>query len=86
MKPRKNYRMRPKKSGAKKRQKLLSQKRRLAAAGYEKESLDKMTSVQIRDLLKVAGKKKTAKTKKTSVKKVKAEKKVTRTKPKPKAK
>ncbi len=58
MKPRKNYRSRPKKSGATKRQRVLSQKRRLVAAGYEQKKLDKMTTVEVRDLLKEAGKKK----------------------------
>ena len=63
MKPRKNYRSRPKKSGAAKRQKVLSQIRRLVAAGHDKERLDRMTTVEIRDLLKKAGKKKASKAK-----------------------
>jgi hypothetical protein len=52
MKPRKVYRTRPKKTGAKKTQKIKSQKRRLEALGCKPESLVKMTSVEIRDLLK----------------------------------
>jgi len=62
MKPRKNYRSRPKKSGAKKRQKVLSQKRRLVAAGHDAAGLVKLTTVEIRDLLKKTGKKKALKT------------------------
>lgn len=58
MKPRKNFRTRPKKTGAKKRQKVLAQKRRLLAVGYEKDVLDKMTTVEIRELLKQKGKQK----------------------------
>jgi len=78
MKPRKNYRGRPKKSGAAKRQKLLSQKRRLVVSGYDKEKLDKMTPVEIRNLLKAAGKKKAVRkmaAKKTAPKKETAAKK-----------
>jgi len=61
MKPRKNYRSRPKKTGAKKRQKVLAQKRRLVAAGCVKESLVKLSTVEIRDLLKKTAKKKVGK-------------------------
>lgn len=61
MKPRKNYRSRPKKDGAKKRQKVLAQKRRLVAAGCDKESLEKLSTVEIRDLLKKTAKKKLGK-------------------------
>ena len=63
MKPRKNYRTRPKKSGAKKKQKVLSQVRKLTAVGYEREKLGKMTTVQIRELLKKSGKKKAVRSK-----------------------
>ena len=52
MKPRKNYRSRPVKSGAVKRQRILAQKRRLVAAGYKMEDMRKMTTPEIRDLLK----------------------------------
>ena len=41
MKPRKNYRSRPTKVGAKKVQKIASQKRRLVAMGTNEKSLDK---------------------------------------------
>jgi hypothetical protein len=58
MKPRKKFRSRPKKRGARKRQRILSQKRRLIAAGYDKGLLDKMTIIEIRDLLKKAGRRK----------------------------
>ena len=58
MKPRKNYRTRPKKSGARKKQKVSCQKRRLVKAGCKKEDLDKMTTVEVRELLKKTGKKK----------------------------
>ncbi|MBL7073439.1 MAG: hypothetical protein ISS33_06700 [Candidatus Omnitrophica bacterium] len=61
MKPRKNYRSRPKKDGAKKRQKVLAQKRRLVAAGCDKESLEKLSTVEIRDLLKKTARKKPGK-------------------------
>jgi len=71
MKPRKNYRSRPKKAGAKKRQKVLAQKRRLVAAGCEKESLKKLSTVEIRDLLKKTAKKKRGK---SGAKPVKAKK------------
>lgn len=64
MKPRKNYRTRPKKTGAKKRQKVLSQKRRLVAAGHAQEELGKLTTPEIRELLKKIDKKKTVKKKK----------------------
>jgi len=71
MKPRKNYRMRPVKSGAKRRQKILSQKKRLEAAGHDRAVIDKMTVVEIRDSLKKAARKKgpgkNAVTKKSSV-------------------
>jgi hypothetical protein len=58
MKPRKVYRTRPKKTGAKKTQKIKSQKRRLTALGCSEESLKKLTSVEVRDLLKQKKKRK----------------------------
>ena len=61
MKPRKNFRMRPKKHGAVKRQRILAQKKRLVAAGYDMETLRHMNVVQIRDLLKKVAKKKSPK-------------------------
>ncbi|MGB2601427.1 MAG: hypothetical protein WBD00_01775 [Candidatus Omnitrophota bacterium] len=70
MKPRKNYRTRPKKTGAKKNQRILSQKRRLLAAGIPEEKFRRMTIVDIRDLVKeVAKKKGTKKTAKPAAKK-----------------
>ncbi|MFH1552836.1 MAG: hypothetical protein ABID83_04275, partial [Candidatus Omnitrophota bacterium] len=72
MKPRKNYRTRPKKRGAKRRQRILSQKRRLIAVGHDKNVLDKMTVVDIRELLKKAGRKKIASPKKVRKAKPKA--------------
>lgn len=71
MKPRKNYRTRPKKTGAVKRQRILSQKRRLVAAGYNMEELRYKNNVEIRDLVKKAAKKKspTAQVKKQAKKK-----------------
>ncbi len=52
MKPRKVYRTRPKKTGAKKTQKIKAQKRMLVALGCDMESLNKLNSVEVRDLLK----------------------------------
>ncbi len=52
MKPRKNYRSRPKKTGAKKKQKVNAQKRTIRALGCEGENLEKMTTVEIREKLK----------------------------------
>lgn len=70
MKPRKNYRSRPKKNGAKKRQRVLSQKKRLLAAGVSEEDIHRMTTVEIRDLVKkVAMKKVARKTSKPAAKK-----------------
>jgi hypothetical protein len=70
MKPRKNYRSRPKKNGAKKKQRVLSQKKRLLAAGVSEEDIHRMTTVEIRDLVKkVAIKKGPKKTSKPAAKK-----------------
>ncbi|MFC1570400.1 hypothetical protein ACFL4E_01315 [Candidatus Omnitrophota bacterium] len=77
MKPRKNYRGRPKKHGAAKRQRILSQKKRLVAAGYDMETLRHMNVVQIRDLVKKVAKKKSPKQpapKKVAAKKAAAKK------------
>ena len=63
MQPRKKFRTRPKKTGAKKKYRVLTQKRRLVAAGYKMEKLAKMTVVEIRDLLKLAAKRKAKKAK-----------------------
>ena len=59
MKPRKNYRTRPKKTGAKKRQRVKAQKKRLVDAGVEEARLKGLNIVEIRELAK-----KTARTKK----------------------
>ncbi|MDD4956423.1 MAG: hypothetical protein PHH49_01710 [Candidatus Omnitrophica bacterium] len=73
MKPRKNYRTRPKKTGAKKRQRIKAQKKRLVASGMEEKKLKKLNVVEIRDLIKktakAAKKKAVTKTKKVSPKK-----------------
>jgi hypothetical protein len=61
MKPRKNYRERPKKTGAKKKQRVLSQKKRLVAAGCDEKDLKKKSIVEIRDLIKKAARKKSVK-------------------------
>ncbi len=57
MKPRRNYRSRPQKSGAKRNQRIKTQKKRLVEAGYDEKVLNKKNVVEIRELLKEAGKK-----------------------------
>jgi len=57
MKPRKNFRSRPKKSGAKKRQKTLSQARRLKASGVSDEELKSLSAKEIRLKIKEVAKK-----------------------------
>jgi hypothetical protein len=52
MKPRKVYRTRPVKAGAKKKQKIKAQKKMLEGLGCSAESLKKLTSVEVRELLK----------------------------------
>jgi hypothetical protein len=52
MKPRKNYRSRPKKSGARRNRRVRAQKKRLIAAGYKEENLKHKTTVEIREMLK----------------------------------
>ena len=85
MKPRKNYRTRPKKSGAKKRQRITAQKKRLLAAGIDEEAVKHMTSVAIRNKMKELAKKKTVKkkpaAKKTAKKKTVKKKSTTKRKP-----
>jgi len=57
--PRKKYRQRPKKCGAKKTQRLKSQKQRLMDAGMKEEEVHKLsTDGEIRDALKKVMKKK----------------------------
>ncbi len=57
MKPRKNYRSRPKKHGAKRKQRVLSQKKRLISAGCKEEEVEKLNVVEIREMLKETMKK-----------------------------
>lgn len=52
MKPRKVYRSRPKKTGAKKKIRVLSQKKRLIASGIDEKTLKQKNVVEIRQLLK----------------------------------
>jgi len=73
MKPRKNYRTRPKKSGAKRTQRIKAQKKRLVAAGHDEKDLKKKNIVEIRELIKVTAKKQ-AKKAKAAKKPVKAPK------------
>jgi hypothetical protein len=57
MKPRKNYRMRLKKRGAKKKHRIKTQKKRLIAAGVDEDLVFHMTEVQVRrKLIEVAKK------------------------------
>ena len=58
MKPRKVYRTRPKKTGAKKNQKVKAQKKMLTGLGCKAEDLKKLTTVEVRDLLKEKKKRK----------------------------
>jgi hypothetical protein len=57
MKPRKNYRSRPKKHGAQRKKRITSQKKRLIAAGCKEQDLKKLNVVEIRELLKKTMKK-----------------------------
>ncbi|MDD5634039.1 MAG: hypothetical protein PHW46_02045 [Candidatus Omnitrophica bacterium] len=61
MKPKEKFRTRPKKTGARKKQRILTHKKRLVAAGYERAKLDKMTPVDLRNLLKKVAKRKAVK-------------------------
>jgi len=56
--PRRKFRERPKKSGAKKKQRVRSQKRRIIAAGADESTLKKMTNKEVREALKTANRKK----------------------------
>lgn len=58
MKPRKNFRQRPKKSGARRKRRVESQKKKLIEAGYSRETLDNMTTSEVRELLKESARKK----------------------------
>ena len=57
MKPRKNFRSRPVKSGAKKKQKVNAQKRRLLGMGEDQAKVDKMTPVEARNACNATAKK-----------------------------
>ena len=69
MKPRKKFRTRPKKSGAKKKQRIKSQKKRLTAAGVDENVVSSMTEGQIRRKLMAVEKKKAPKPKRKPAKK-----------------
>ena len=58
MKPRKKFRERPKKSGAKKKQRVKSQKKRLVEAGYTEEELKHKSISAVRDMIKESKKRK----------------------------
>ncbi|HNX90839.1 MAG TPA: hypothetical protein PKY78_02840 [Candidatus Omnitrophota bacterium] len=58
--PHVKYRMRPKKTGAKKRQRVKAQKKRLEKAGYSKDALLHMTEKDIRTNLRKAMREKKA--------------------------
>lgn len=57
MKPRKNYRSRPKKHGAERNKRIIAQKKRLIEAGCKEEDLKKLNVVEIRNLIKSTMKK-----------------------------
>jgi hypothetical protein len=76
MKPRKNYRQRPKKSGSKKRYRVSNQRKRLVAAGLDEEFVKHLTERQIREqLMRVSRKKAKKKEAKKPAKKAKKAKK-----------
>ncbi|MBU0571641.1 MAG: hypothetical protein KJ995_06275 [Candidatus Omnitrophica bacterium] len=58
--PRVKFRERPKKMGARKRVRTKSQKKRLFAAGLDEKYVNKLTAREIRDELKKAARKKSA--------------------------
>ena len=62
--PRKKFRQRPKKVGAKKRTRVKHQKQKLVAAGVKEEDIHVMTDVDVRGALKKAMRKKGKKTQK----------------------
>ena len=63
--PHKKFKTRPKKSGAKKRRRILEQKRRLIAAGLEEKHVNRLTAKDIRKKLKEVAKRRAPKGKKT---------------------
>ena len=56
--PRVKFRGRPKKSGAKKRQKVKSQRKRLVESGMKEEDVIKLTDREVREKHKRIGRKK----------------------------
>ena len=56
--PRVKFRDRPKKTGAKKKIRVKSQQKRLVEAGFDENSVKKLTDKEIRTGLKKIGKKK----------------------------
>jgi len=56
--PRVKFGMRPKKTGAKKRQRVKTQKKRLITAGLDAAKVEKMTEKEIRQQLRKAYKRK----------------------------
>lgn len=55
--PKEVFKTRPKKSPAKKRQKVKAQKRRLVAGGLDEAAVEKMTNKEVREALKEVQKK-----------------------------
>lgn len=86
MKPRKNFRSRPKKSGAKKRQRTLAQGRRLKAFGMTDEEINALSPKNIRLKAKEAAKKSSKKAMKKKAAKTTAKPAAKKTAPKPKKK
>lgn len=56
--PRKKFRERPKITGARKKQKVKAQKKRLMAAGMEEKQISKLTDKEVRQEHKKIGRKK----------------------------
>ncbi|MGB2599273.1 MAG: hypothetical protein WBB86_06590 [Candidatus Omnitrophota bacterium] len=88
MKPRKNYRTRPKKKGAKRKHRIKTQRKRLVAAGLDEGVVFHMTEAQVRKkLMEVAkkiakGEKKAVSSKAKSLAKAKPRKKPAKKTPK----
>ena len=61
--PRGKYRERPKKRGAKRKQRVSAQKRRLSAAGLEEEHINRLTDAEVREEQKKIARKKKMKVK-----------------------
>ena len=58
MKPRKNFRSRPKKGGSKRRYRINTQRKRLVAAGLDEEIVKRLNEREIRDKLKAVSRRK----------------------------